>query len=74
MSRLGKAVSGALGGGASDNVAVSAFNIVYQETGLFGINLIAPGTADVTGLVKAAVKEFRAAAGGITDAELADAK
>lgn len=77
-TRLGKAVGAALGGkgdgSGSDNVAVSAFNFAYEETGLFGINLIAPKSADVTGLLKAAVKELRAAASSVTDAELADAK
>lgn len=73
-SRLGRAVSAALSGKSDAGVAVSAFNFAYQETGLFGINLIAPRGADVTGLMKAAVKEFRAAAASITDAELAEAK
>lgn len=73
-TRLGKAVGAALGGKSSDNVAVSAFNFAYEETGLFGINLIAPKSSDVTGLLKAAVKELRAAASSVTDAELADAK
>ena len=74
MSRLGKAVSGALGGKSAENVAVSAFNLAYEDLGLFGINLIAPASADVTALVKAAVKEFRAAANSVTDAEINEAK
>jgi len=53
---------------------VSAFNINYEETGLFGINLIAPATADLTGLMKSAVKELRAAAASVTDVELSVAK
>src|SRR5699024_7410275 len=74
VTRLGKAVGAALSGKGSDNVAVSAFNFAYEDLGLFGINLIAPSTSDVTSLVKAAVKEFRAAAASINDADLAAAK
>ena len=73
-TRLGRAVSAALSGQSTDNVGVSAFNLNHEETGLFGINLIAPSTANVTGLMKAAVKEFRSAASGVNDEELTSAK
>lgn len=74
VTRLGKALAAAVGTASTPDVAVSAFNLNYEDTGLFGINLVATKTLDVKALAKAAVKEFRSAATSITDAEVAAAK
>lgn len=74
VTRLGKALATALGTASTTDAAVSAFNLNYEETGLFGINLIASNKLDSKALTKTVVKEFRSAATSVTDAEVAAAK
>ena len=74
VTRLGRAVGAALGGKNAKNVSVSAFNLNYEDTGLFGFNLIAPAEYDLTAMVKAAVKEIRGVALSVSAEELLAAK
>lgn len=53
---------------------MASFNYNYENTGLFGVNLVAPNTCDMSVLVKSLVKEFRATMTSVSDAELNDAK
>ena len=68
VTRLGRALPQAPG------VAAAAFNLSYEDTGLFGINLIVPNDQDVTMLLKTAIKEFRNAAASVNETELNEAK
>lgn len=74
VQRLGRAISAHMSGKSTEGISVSAFNYNYENSGLFGINLVSPNSNDVPALVKAAVKEFRATCNSISDAELKDAK
>ncbi|OTF69799.1 hypothetical protein BLA29_014803, partial [Euroglyphus maynei] len=53
--RLSQAVKAQLSGKSSDNVSVATFNYNYENSGLFGMNLVAPNTCDITALVKSVV-------------------
>lgn len=72
--RLSQAVKAQLSGKSSENVSVASFNYNYENTGLFGVHLVAPNTCDITAMAKSVVKEFRATMTSISDAELNDAK
>lgn len=74
VSRLDVAVAKALGGTSADDVSVNAFNVNYEDTGLFGFNLVAPSNANVIALAKAAVNEIKSVSSSITDEEVALAK
>ena len=73
--RLNKSLAIVQSGRFDDNssTSISAFNINFEETGLFGINLVVPASQDVTGMLKNAVKELKAAA-SVSDADVATAK
>ncbi|XP_075585356.1 ubiquinol-cytochrome c reductase core protein 2 [Dermatophagoides farinae] len=72
--RLSQAVKAQLSGKSSENVSVASFNYNYENTGLFGVHLVAPNTCDITAMAKSVVKEFRTTMTSISDAELNDAK
>ena len=68
-TRLGEAV----GKATNEPFAVSAFNINYEDTGLFGITLAA-SPKDVDKAVKAAVAQLRDSAKNIKEEDLKNAK
>ncbi|XP_054153990.1 cytochrome b-c1 complex subunit 2, mitochondrial-like [Oppia nitens] len=68
-TKLGAAVAKA----TSEPFAVSAFNMSYSDTGLFGIN-IAASAKDIHKAVKAAVTQLRDTAKNISAEELKNAK
>lgn len=72
VGRLGQAVGEAVD--SKENVSVAAFNFRYEDTGLFGFNLIAPRSENLQKLVKAGIKEFRATVSNINEQDLAEAK
>ncbi|XP_060078606.1 cytochrome b-c1 complex subunit 2, mitochondrial-like [Ylistrum balloti] len=72
VSRLGKAVNTAVG---NDNFAVSAVNLPYSDTGLFGFS-VTGNASDIGTIVKAAAAEFASVtkAGAISDEAVNNAK
>ena len=68
-TRLGQAVAKT----TNEPFAVSAFNINYEDTGLFGIN-VAASPQDIDKVVKAAVGQLRESAKNIKEEELTNAK
>ncbi|CAG2104811.1 unnamed protein product [Medioppia subpectinata] len=68
-TKLGEAVAKT----TSEPFAVSAFNINYTDTGLFGIT-VAASAQDIHKAVKAAVTQLRASAKSISEEELKNAK
>ncbi|OWF49812.1 cytochrome b-c1 complex subunit 2, mitochondrial-like [Mizuhopecten yessoensis] len=72
VSRLGKAVHSAMG---NDNFAISAVNLPYSDTGLFGFS-VAGNASDMETIMQAAAKEFAAVtkSGAISDQAVTSAK